>query len=121
MSENKASFPERTIRSLKNILYRYMKDNGSMYTHKLTQFVITKNSGKTCPIDLIPKNVRNSTFRPFFKENHYENLENPRLKLETEFASRSMFYLSGSVISHNLHRRFSKLLQFLAINLQHTQ
>ena len=28
MSETKAAFAERTIRSLKNILYRYMEDNG---------------------------------------------------------------------------------------------
>ena len=28
MSETKAAFPERTIRSLKEILYRYMEDNG---------------------------------------------------------------------------------------------
>ena len=28
MSETKAAFAERTIRSLKNILYRYMGDNG---------------------------------------------------------------------------------------------
>ena len=36
MSETKAAFAERTIRSLKNILYRYMEDNGYKYIHKLT-------------------------------------------------------------------------------------
>ena len=36
MSETKAAFAERTIRSLKNILYRYMDDNGDKYIHKLT-------------------------------------------------------------------------------------
>ena len=41
MSETKAAFAERTIRSLKNILYRYMEDNEYKYIHKLTQFVIT--------------------------------------------------------------------------------
>ena len=44
MSETKAAFAERTIRSLKNILYRYMEDNGDNYIHKLTQFVKTLNS-----------------------------------------------------------------------------
>ena len=34
MSETKAAFAERTIRSLKNILYRYMEDNGYKYIHK---------------------------------------------------------------------------------------
>ena len=57
MSETKAAFAERTIRSLKNILYRYMEDNGDKYIHKLTQFVTTLNSRRNCSIDLIPKNV----------------------------------------------------------------
>ena len=34
MSENKAEFAERTIRSLKNIFYRYMEDNGYKYIHR---------------------------------------------------------------------------------------
>ena len=34
MSETKAAFAERTIRSLKNILYRYMEGNGYKYIHK---------------------------------------------------------------------------------------
>ena len=41
MSETKAAFAERTMRSLKNILYRYMEDNGNKYIHKLTEFVTT--------------------------------------------------------------------------------
>ena len=62
MSETKAAFAERTIRSLKNILYRYMEDNGYKYLHKLTQFVITLNSRRNCLIDLIPRIVKNSDF-----------------------------------------------------------
>ena len=56
MSETKAAFAERTIRSLKKILYRYMEDNGSKYSHKLTQLVKTLNSRRNCSVDLIPKN-----------------------------------------------------------------
>ena len=41
MSETKAAFAERSIRSLKNILYRYMEDNGYKCFHKFTQFVTT--------------------------------------------------------------------------------
>ena len=55
MSETKAAFAERTIRSLKNMFYRYMEDNGYKYIHKLTQFVTTLNSRKNCSIELIPK------------------------------------------------------------------
>ena len=62
MSETKAAFAERTMRSLKNILYRYMKDNGYKYIHKLNQFVTTLKSRRNCSTDLIPKNVKNSDF-----------------------------------------------------------
>ena len=63
MSETKAAFAERTIRSLNNILYRYMEHNGYKYIHKLNQFVATLNSKRRCSIDLIPKNVKNSDFQ----------------------------------------------------------
>ena len=62
MSETKLAFAERTIRSLKNILYCYMEDNGYKYIHKLTQFVTTLNFRRNCSIDFIPKNVKISDF-----------------------------------------------------------
>ena len=62
MVETKAAFAERTIRTLKNILYRYKEDNGYKYIHKLTQIVTTLNSRRNCSTDLIPKNVKNSDF-----------------------------------------------------------
>ena len=55
MSETKAAFAERTIRYLKNILYRYMEDNGYKYVHNLTQFVTTRNSPRNCSKDLVPQ------------------------------------------------------------------
>ena len=60
MSETKAAFAERTIRSLENILYHYMEDNGYKYVRKLTQYVTTLSSRKNCSEVLIPKNVKNS-------------------------------------------------------------
>ena len=62
MSETKVAFAERTIRSLENILYCYMENNGYMYIHKLNQLFTTLNSRWNCSIDLIPKNVKNSDF-----------------------------------------------------------
>ena len=121
MSDSTAAFAERTIRSLKKILSRYMEDNVYRYIHKLTQFVTTLSSRRNCSTDLILKKVKNSDFCHFCTTNHYENLENPGLKVETEFASRSMTHPSGRVISHSLQKKFSKLLQFLLKNLQHTQ
>ena len=62
MSETKATFAERTIRSLKKILYRYMEEFGYKYIHKLSQFVNILNSRKTRTISMVPNKVKNSDF-----------------------------------------------------------
>ena len=62
MSEIKFAFAERTIQSLKNILYRYLEDNGYKNNQNLTQFVTTLYAKIISSMDLIPKNVRNSDF-----------------------------------------------------------
>ena len=62
MSETKAAFAERTIRSLKNILYRYMEDYGHNYIHKLSQFITTLNSKRNSSIDMRPNTVKNCDF-----------------------------------------------------------
>ena len=81
MSETKAAFAERTIRSLKNILYRYMEDNGDKYIHKLTQFVTTLNSRRNCSIDLIPKNVKNSDFLSILYSKPLREFRKPKFKV----------------------------------------
>ena len=58
MSETKAAFAEPTIRSLKSILYRSMKDYGCKCIHKSAQFVTSLTCTGNCSIDLIPKNVK---------------------------------------------------------------
>ena len=62
MSETKAAYGERTIRSLENILYRYMENTGYKYKHQLTQFVTTLTSRGNCSMDLLPKNLKISDF-----------------------------------------------------------
>ena len=62
MSETKTAFAERTIRSLKNILYRYMEDYAYNYIHKLPQFIGTMNSRNNRGIDMKPNHVKNSDF-----------------------------------------------------------
>ena len=84
MSETKAAYAERTIRSLKNILYRYMEDIGYKYIHKLTQFVTALNSRRNCSIDLIPKNVKSSDFL----SNLYSKQLREFRKLKIEFGDR---------------------------------
>ena len=81
MSETKAAFAERTIRSLKIILYRYMEDNGYKYIHKLNQFVTTLNSRRNCSIDLIPKNVKNSDFLSILYSKQLRDFRKPQFKI----------------------------------------
>ena len=62
MSETKAAFDERTIRSLKNILYRYMEDFGYKYIPKLPQFITTLKARRNISIDMRPNTVKNCDF-----------------------------------------------------------
>ena len=81
MCETKAAFVERTIRSLKNILYRYMEDNGDKYIHKVTQFVTTLKSRRNCSIDLRPKNVKNSDFLSILYSKPLREFRKPKFKV----------------------------------------
>ena len=81
MSETRAAFAERTIRSLKNKLHRYMEDNGYKYIHKLTQFVTTLNSRRNYSIDLIPKNVKNSDFFSILYSKPQREFRKPKFKV----------------------------------------
>ena len=82
MSETKAAFAERTIRSLKKIFYRYMEDNGYNYIHKLTQFFITLNSRRNCSIHLIPKNVKSSDLLSILHSKPLREFRKPKFKVE---------------------------------------
>ena len=81
MSETKAAFAERTIRSLKTVLFRYMEDNGNKYIHKLSQFVSTLNFRRNCSIDLIPKNVKNSDFLSILYSKPLLEFRKPKFKV----------------------------------------
>lgn len=60
-SETKAAMAERAIRSLKNILYRYMENaNTYKYLPKMQQFVSTMNSRINRSIGMKPNDVRNT-------------------------------------------------------------
>ena len=62
MSETKAALAERTTRSLKNLLYRYMEDFGYKYIHKQPQFITTLNSIPNSSIDIRPNTVKTCDF-----------------------------------------------------------
>ena len=101
MSETKAAFAERTMRSLKNILYRYMEDYGYKYFHKLPQIIATVNSRNNRSIDMKPNHVKNSDFTV----NRSENTKSPNLELQIEFAFPSKIYFTGKVINHKLRKK----------------
>ena len=81
MSETKAAFAERTIRSLKITLYRYLGENAYKYILKLLQFFTTLNSRRNCSIDLIPKNVKNSDFLSILYSKRLREFREPKIKI----------------------------------------
>ena len=81
MSETKAAFAERTIRSLKNILYRYMEDFGYKYIHKLPHVVTTLNSRRNCSIDMRPNIVKNCDFMSILYSKVLREFKKPTFKI----------------------------------------
>ena len=81
MSETKAAFFERTIRSLKTILYRYTENKGYKYIHNLTHIVTTLNSRRNCSTDFIQKNVMNSDFMSILYSNPLRELRKLNFKI----------------------------------------
>ena len=81
MSETKAAFAERTKRSLKSILYRYMKDFGYKYIHKLPQFITTLNSRRNSSIDMRPNAVKNCDFMSIPYNKPLREFKKPTFKI----------------------------------------
>ena len=80
MSETKAAFAERTIRSLKNILYRYMEDFGYKHIHKLPQFIASLNSRRNSSIDLRPNTVKICDFMSILYSEPLREFKKPTFK-----------------------------------------
>ena len=81
MNETKAAFAERTIRSLKIILHRYMEDSGYKYIHKLPQFIATLNSRRNSSIDMRPNTVKNCDFMSFLYSKPLREFKKPTFKI----------------------------------------
>ena len=80
-SETKAAVAERAIRSLKNIICRYMEENGDKYVHKMDNCVNTMNTRVNRSIGKSPKNVKNSDFLSIFYKNPIIEYKKPRFKI----------------------------------------
>ena len=121
MSETKAAFDQRTIRSLKNILYRYMEDNGYKYILKLSHFVTTLNSRRNCSMDLIPKIVKNSDFLSILYSKPPREFRKPKFENGDRVGISKYGLPFGKFYTPQFTKESSKLFQFLPGNLQHKQ
>ena len=121
MSETKASFAEHTIRSLKNMLYRYMEDNGYKYNHKLTHFVTTVNSRRNCSIDLIPRNVKNSDFSSILHNKPLREFRKTKFKVgdSVRISKYDLPFRKGSKPQST--KEVFKIVAISSKNLQHTE
>ena len=81
MSETKAAYAERAIRSLKNIIYRFMEENGYKYIHKLNNFVSTMNTRTNRSIKMVPAQVKNSDYLKIFYRKPMKQYNNPKFKI----------------------------------------
>ena len=79
-SETKAAVAERAIRSLKNIIYRFMEENGHKYLVKMGSFLNTMNSRVNRSTGKAPKEVKTKTFYQFFTKIRSDNTKNLGLK-----------------------------------------
>ena len=80
MNETKEASAERTIRSLKNKLYRYMEDFGCKYIHKLPQFISTLNSRRNSSIGMRPNSVKTSDFMSILHKKPLREYKKPTFK-----------------------------------------
>ena len=121
MSETKAAYAERTKRSLKNILFRYMEDKGYKYIHKLTQFVTTPNSRKNCSIDLIPENLKKSDFLSILYSKSLRDFRKPKSKNgeKVRISKYDIHFRKG--YKPQFTQEVFAIVALFQKNLQHTQ
>ena len=97
MSETKAAFAERTMRSMKKILYRYMEDFGYKYIHKLPQFIDTLNSRRNSSIDMKPNTVKKCDFMSILYSKPLREFKRPIFKVgdRVRISKYDLLFLKG--------------------------
>ena len=80
MGDIKVAFAERTKRSLKIFLYRYMEDYVYNYIHKIPRFINTLNSRRNNSIDMRPNTVQNCDFMSILYRNVLRECKKPTFK-----------------------------------------
>ena len=121
MSETKAVFAERTIRSLKYIFYRYMEDFGYKYIHKLRHFFTTLISRGNSSTDKRPNTLRNCNFMSILYSKPLREYKKLTFKTgdRLRISKSDLRFRKG--YKPQLHEKFLKLWQLQLENHQHTQ
>ena len=109
VSETKAAFAERTIRSLKSILYRYMEVLGYKYIHKIPQFVTTINSRRNSSIDMRLNTIKNCDFMSILYSESLREHRKPQIKTGDRVRISKYDLPFGKVTSRRLPEKFLKL------------
>ena len=118
-SETKAAVAERSMKSLRNIIYRYMEENGDKYMRKMDSFLKTMNTRVNRSTGKTPKNVTNKDFlSTFFTETQLTNISDHALKLVKMFEYQKKIFHSEKVINLSSQMKTSKLLKLLLLNHQ---
>ena len=81
MSETKAVFNARTIRSLETNLYRCMEDYGYRYIHKLRWYITTLNYRRNSSIDMRRNTVTNRDFMSILYSKTLREYKKPKIKV----------------------------------------
>ena len=117
-SETKAVVAKRAIKSLKNMIYRYMEENDDKYMRKMDSFLKTMNTRVYRSTGKAPKNVTNKDFLSIFYSKPINQYKRPRFKVgENVRISKKMFH-SEKNINLSSQMKYSKLLKLLLLNHQ---
>ena len=117
-SETKAAVAERAIKSLKNIINRYMEENGDKYMRKMASFLKTMNTRVNRSTGKAPKNVTNKDFLSIFYRNPINQYNRPRFKAGENVRISKKIFHSEKVIYLSSQMKYSKLLKLLLLNHQ---
>ena len=119
-SETKTTVAERAIKSLKNIINRYMEENGDKYMRKMDSFLKTMNTRVNRSTGKAPKNVTKKDFlKIFLTETQLINISDHVLKLVKMFVyQKKIIFHSEKVINLSSQMKSSKMLIMLLINHQ---
>ena len=81
MSDTQAVCADRTIQSLKNILYRDVEDYGYKHKHRSPQFFTTLNSRRNSSEDMRYNTVQNCDFMSILYSEALREYKKPTLKI----------------------------------------